>query len=245
MRRFFIACFIASMGFSAASAQTIIIDPFSDAQNPLSQSSAGTLTFLQGGPGSLNIPTSSVGGFRNVTNTFVSGPLLPFTLNFNGSDLSSSASSDVLGNFLLEYGTQAQLNINASATNAFVFTRTFLDLNSNFTATIVSGNGAVTATFNGVILGGGGPSSDVVVPFANFTNGGLLNLNDIDSVSFQFTALQDSTDFTLDNIRFENVAVPEPATVAMIGLTGLGAAGGLYIRRRRNQKALNAAFPTA
>jgi hypothetical protein len=37
-------------------------------------------------------------------------------------------------------------------------------------------------------------------------------------------------------------AVPEPASIAMIGLTGAAVAGGWYIRRRRNQKSLDATF---
>lgn len=237
MRRFFIAIVVSAIAISASHAQTVIIDTFSNAQTNILRTTVGSTPVLQ-------TDASAAGGFRNVTNIYNSGTG-NFDLIFNGSVMQSTADAGVLGSYLLQYGTQAQLNINASATNAFQFERFFLDLASGFTATITSGNGAVVATFVSsatAIPGGGAPSQLITVPFSSFTNGGLLNLADIDAVSFRFDAAQQATQFQLDNIRFVNVTVPEPATVALLGLAGAGVASGWFIRRRRNKKALDLAI---
>jgi len=243
MRRFFIALVVSALAVGVTSAQTVVIDTFSNAQTNILRTSVGSTAVTQ-------TDASAAGGFRRVTNIYVSSINPPpnlgnFDLLFNASVMQSTADAGVVGSFLLQYGTQAQLNINASATNAFQFERFFLDLASSFTATITSGNGAVVATYTspaGAIPGGGAPSQLITVPFVNFTNGGLLNLADIDTVSFQFDAAQPATQFQLDNIRFVSVAIPEPATMAMIGVTGSLVAGGMYLRRRRNQNALNASL---
>ncbi|MFT3881333.1 MAG: PEP-CTERM sorting domain-containing protein [Gemmatales bacterium] len=237
MRRIIIALVASALAISAVSAQTVIIDTFSNAQTNILRTTTGSTPVLQP-------DASAVGGFRRVTNIYQSGSG-NYDLIFNGSVMQSTADAGVLGSFLLQYGTQAQLNINASATNAFQFERVFLDLASGFTATITSGNGAVVATYTSpatAIPGGGAPSQLVTVPFAAFTNGGLLNLADIDAVTLQFDAAQPATQFQLDNIQFVSVAVPEPATVALLGLAGAGVASGWYLRRRRSQQALNAKF---
>lgn len=244
MRRFFVALVASAVAFSVSHAQTVVIDTFSNSQTNILRTSVGNTPVLQ-------TDASAAGGFRRVTNIYVSstnpGPINfgNFDLIFNGSVMQSTADAGVVGSFLLQYGTQAQLDINASATNAFQFERFFLDLASGFTATITSGNGAVVATYTSAataIPGGGAPSQLVTIPFANFTNGGLLDLNDIDAVTFQFDAAQPAAQFQLDNIQFVSVAIPEPATVALLGLAGVGVASGWYLRRRRSQQAFNAKF---
>ncbi|MFT3881332.1 MAG: PEP-CTERM sorting domain-containing protein [Gemmatales bacterium] len=236
MRRFVIALVVSALAVSVSSAQ-IVIDTFSNTQTNILRTTVGSTPVVQ-------TDASAIGGFRRVTNIYNSGAG-NFDLIFNGSVMQSTADAGVLGSYLVEYGTQAQLNLNASATNAFQFERFFLDLSSGFTATITSGNGAVVATFTSsatAIPGGGAPSQLITVPFASFTNGGLLNLADIDAISFRFDAAQQATQFQLDNIRFVTVSIPEPATIAMIGVTGSLVAGGMYLRRRRHQKKLNASF---
>lgn len=236
MRRFVIALVVSALSVSVSSAQ-IVIDTFSNTQTNILRTTVGSTPVLQ-------TDVSAIGGFRNVTNIYNSGSG-NFDLIFNGSVMQSTADAGVLGSYLVQYGTQAQLNLNASATNAFQFERFFLDLSSGFTATITSGNGAVVATYTSAataIPGGGAPSQLITVPFTSFTNGGLLNLADIDAISFRFDAAQQATQFQLDNIRFVTVAVPEPATMAMIGVTGVVVAGGWCVRRRRNQKTLSKKF---
>ncbi len=238
MRRFFIAMLAVCLSTASLFAQTVLIDTFSVAQsiinNPTFPNTTAPLD---------QTDASAVGGIRTVTSTHTSGAGA-YDLKFNGSDMQSSADSGVLGSFLLQYGTQGQLNLGATGTNAFQFERANLDLSAGFTATITSGNGAVVATYvSGAteIPGGGLPSQLVTVPFSAFTNGLSLDLTDIDAISFQFTASQGSTQFLLDNLQFVTTAVPEPATVAMIGITGVAAAASVWYRRRKAARLLEAA----
>lgn len=245
MRRFFLALVVAAVAVSAASAQTVVIDTFSNNQTNILRTTVGSTTVVQ-------TDASAAGGFREVTNIYVSTlaptpPFGDFNLLFNGSVMQSTADAGVVGSYLIRYGTQAPLSINASATNAFQFERFFLDLSSGFTVTITDGS-AVTATYvsaANAIPGGGAPTQLMTVPFVNFTNGGLLNLADIDAITFRFDAAQPATQFQLDNIQFVSVAIPEPATVALLGLAGAGIASAWYMRRRRTLNAGNTALSRA
>jgi len=238
VRRFFIAMLAVCLSSGALFAQTVVIDPFSVAQTTINNPTFPTTV----GP-VLQPDGSAAGGFRQVTSNHISGEGA-YDLIFDGNTMQSSAGSGVIGSFLLEYGTQAQLNINATGTNAFQFERANLDLSAGFTATITSGAGAVVATYvsgPNEIPGGGLPSSLITVPFAAFTNGGSLDLTDIDAVTFQFTASQGSTQFLLDNIQLVS-AVPEPTTIAMLGVSGAAAAASIWYRRRKATRLANAAL---
>lgn len=239
MRRYIFTCAALVFSTLSVSAQTILIDTFTNAApaGPLSQTAPGIITRN-------DTDASAIGGNRRITNNYVSGTGgNPFTLSFTGTQMQSSAGSTVIGNFLTEYGFNSPLNLDASATNSFVFERNFLDLSANFTVTLVSDvtGTPITATFSGSIPGGGGPSSDISVPFASFAGIGSINLADIDRISFEFDASQAATQFTLDNLRFA-VAVPEPTTIAMLGISGVAAAASIWYRRRKASRQLEAAL---
>lgn len=234
LRSLLLAGVASVLSLGTVSAQTVVIDTFSNTQPNVLRTTPGSTT------APLQVDASAVGGNRLVTNTYVSGTG-NFDLIFNGSVMQSTADAGVIGNYLLQYGSQAQLDLNANATNAFQFERFFLDLSAGFTVTLTSGNGAVTASYTSgatEIPGGGAPSQLITVPFSAFTNGGLLDLTDIDAISFAFTGNQPATQFQLDNIQFVNVSVPEPATVALMGISGVATGGVVWMRRRKTNKHL-------
>jgi hypothetical protein len=240
IRRFIYGVAVATLFTATVFGQTIVVDTFSNTQTNILRTSVGSTTVLQ-------TDASAIGGNRNVTNTLVSGTG-NFDLIFNASVMQSTADAGVIGNYLLEYGSQTQLNVNASATNAFQFERFFLDLSAGFTVTLTSGNGANTATYTSgpnEIPGGGAPSQLVTVPFSAFSGIGSLVLTDLDQISFQFTAAQQATQFQLDNIRLINVSVPEPTTIALMGLSGLVVGGSVWMNRRKLTARKEARFKRA
>ncbi|HQR08164.1 MAG TPA: PEP-CTERM sorting domain-containing protein [Gemmatales bacterium] len=236
--RFILSAAIAVLSVSAVSAQTFFIDKFSDPQVPTS------FSITTGSTGPTNQAITALGSDiftrRAYTMTYLAGSGANYTLGWDGSTMTSSGDTNVRGTFTDVYSLGgSNANFNATGTNSISFDLLILDFSQKVDITI-SSNG-VNATVTGVnvistILNGGPYTLNI--PFSSFT--GAVTPSDIDQITFTITDQSINTQLQYDNLRLTNVAVPEPATIAFLGLASAGAAGGWYIRRRRNQKNLNA-----
>jgi hypothetical protein len=157
------------------------------------------------------------------------------------------------GDSKLLYGYSAVSNASLDADN-YIAGHTFNSLNANVTGTTgvslnyALGGAGSTGTITVTLISGTGGSqqlADVTLPIVSTGNGSLLfstaafladnpNLNfaDIDQVIVSLDGTPAGVNASLDNIRF--AAVPEPASLMMLGMT---VAGGtmVYWRRRRTQ----------
>lgn len=209
--------------------------------------------------------TTTIGGQRIARLHHVNGTgtiNLNNTVNIDVLGMSLPSSGSIEAHFHLYYGYNSY---DASASSPVAVTHSFLDLNTNATTlgspqftfdlmrldvvpstlfvTLVSARGTgseafrrVSLTFNTSVLS----STTVNVTPAQFaagTGSGTINWADIDQIILETGDLVDSTDLRIDNLRF--TAVPEPATFALLGLSGVAAAGAVWYRRRKQAAQLN------
>jgi hypothetical protein len=67
-------------------------------------------------------------------------------------------------------------------------------------------------------------------------NNGALNLSDIDQVIVSLNGVPPGFNATIDNIQVAAAAVPEPASIALIGLSAAGATGYFWRLRKKRQR---------
>lgn len=231
MKRIGMIAFAAALLSPAlVAAQTVNIDNFNTSETTLSRNTLGTSSVT-------HTTGAAIGGSRYVELT-KSAPDNGDTVQliWNGSDQTFGSTNSV-GSFLLVWGQAAQLDADITGTNTFTFESVSLDFNSPYTITIISNQGEggeVTATYNGNLPGANPNPYDISIQLSSFTNGGSLNLTDIDQISFAFSGPTAATDFGLDNIRFTFTAIPEPTTMALGGLICAGGVGYARWRRRKN-----------
>ena len=80
----------------------------------------------------------------------------------------------------------------------------------------------------------GSDINDLNIEGRFITYTGNLNGFTVASLVFQFEADSDNEQIFVDNIRFEGEAVPEPTSLALLGIVGLGGIVGQRIRNRRS-----------
>ena len=253
---------LATTGIS--SAQSILVDNFNTGVGgstiALTLSVPNTSVFQFD-----NLLTTTIGGQRIARLHDVAGS---GTINLNNTvnpdvlGMSLPSSATIQAHFHIYYGYDSY---DSSATSPVANTHVFRDLNTDTTilgvpqftfdvnrldvvpstlhVILVSNRGLAGEAFrqadisiNSSIFG---PTTINVsqAQFAAGTGSGTLNWADIDQIIFETGNLIDSTDLRVDNLRF--TAVPEPATMALLGLTGVLSIGGVWYRRRRNQKIQN------
>ncbi|MBV6457733.1 MAG: hypothetical protein HONBIEJF_00852 [Fimbriimonadaceae bacterium] len=209
---------LAGILVSAAS-QAIVIDDFTQGPYAVSLQSGSDLNF----EAAANVP----GGVRGTYVEVLSNPqnqFLDFSIS-NGFAISSNGNrvrSLVQSGYGFDLaGNTADLNWNlASQATDIAVNFDFNDLDLSMNIYIIT-NGSGTSVANVNVAGNQLNTFQVLVPLANFVGTG--DVNDVDQLVFEF--INDASgDYALASFE----AVPEPASIAAVGL-GLAA----LARRRR------------
>jgi len=174
-----------------------------------------------------------------------------FDFAINGGNLMAIANSAFFGSpgpdngtarYLVGIGSTPIVSVQASTGAAFsLLSFDLAEVSKDFP--IWWANNVVVTGF---LNGGGTVSTSIVPDFVHDGPGGVADFQTVllpgtftNLVSVQFAGTgPGANDFTLDNLAFETNEVPEPASLALIGIgtciTGLGA-----LRRRRQSAATN------
>jgi len=132
--------------------------------------------------------------------------------------------------------TFASLNLNASTGGGVALDYSLGGSGStgSITVTLISGTGGSQQVSNvtlPIVTTGG--STLTFTNAAFLTNNGLLNLSDIDQVVVSLDGAPAGVNATIDNVRFFGASVPEPTSIALIGLSIGACASGYYVKRRK------------
>ncbi len=243
---------------SQARAQTII-DNFS---LPAQGGSGTDYLTITGGLGSSNnlvqSGTDAIGGTRVYYGIKTNSDPAAFQLGITATQEYRQVANPVTaGNSKLLYGYSAVNTAALDANDYINGAHTFNSLNLDATGTTgvsmvygLGGNastGTVTVSLISGTTGGTQQLANVTLPIVSasnapllfssaafLANNGSLNFADIDQVVVSINGVPAGTNFSVDNITF--AAVPEPTSLAMIGLTAVTTAAGLYFRRRHSRR---------
>lgn len=164
------------------------------------------------------------------------------------------------GNSKLLYGYSA-VNTASLDANDYVTGQTFSSLNLGVTGTTgVSmvyslGGTASTGTIIVTLISGTNEASQqlasVSLPIVSasnapllfssgafLANNGSLNFGDIDQIVVSINGVPDGVNLSADNITF--AAVPEPTSLAMLGLTTVAGGTAFYYRKRHRRRVVSA-----
>ncbi len=129
--------------------------------------------------------------------------------------------------------------------NAITLTVLNPDHNGGVEITLISGRGTGSEaifTFSQPYVTGNPSTQTLTFLLSNFTG---INAADIDQIIVEpLGDIPPAGDLSLDNIIVTVAAVPEPATVALMGLSGAAVGAGIWYRRRNANKMLNGKLPT-
>jgi len=163
------------------------------------------------------------------------------------------------GRSKLLYGYSAVNNASLDANN-YTAGHTFNSLNLNVTGTqgvtlnYGLGGNASTGTITVTLISGTGGSQQVssvtlpivssgstnlLFPTASFVaNNPAINFGDIDQIVVSMDGVPQGTNASMDAIQF--AAVPEPSSIALLGLTAVGCTAGMYFRKLRRKRRVGA-----
>jgi PEP-CTERM motif len=119
------------------------------------------------------------------------------------------------------------------------------DHNGGVTILLISGRGTgseAVVSANVPYVTGNPSNQTLTFLFTAFPG---INFTDIDQIIIEPTGdIPAAGDLSLDNIIVTVSAVPEPATYALMGLSGLAVGAGVWMRRRNANKILQGKLPT-
>jgi hypothetical protein len=189
--------------------------------------------------GDTNAVNFEIGGqqqFRvvNSTSSNASAQLLYGFGSFTNGDAAQEAAVQS-GNYTSLSLPVRSLNSSFDPAGAFAFEYQNNGIVTDFRITVVSGRNEGTATtFSSELFVLPQSTSDTtfVVPFSSFGGTSSATFGDIDQIVFSFGMIPPNTVLAIDNLR-GMCAVPEPSSLAIIGLAGAMGFGGWMWRRRR------------
>lgn len=210
-------------------------------------------------------PTGGTNAGIRISRGHVTAGTNAITVDNTGTNdqLNVGLGSATSGHFHLYYGYNA---FNAALAPNAQLVGDYNDLSRDFTG---GGNNSITLSalnpdHNGgitiLLISGRGTGSEVVatasVPYVTgnpsnqtltffFSSFAGINFADIDQIIVEPTGdIPPAGDLSLDNIVVTVSAVPEPATYALMGLSGLAVGAGVWMRRRNANKILQGKLPT-
>jgi len=170
--------------------------------------------------------------FRQVANPVTSGRS---KLLYGYSALSAS-SLDANNYVAGQTFASLNLNVNQSAFNSFSLDYSLggVGQTGQVTVTFISGTGGSQQIANAVLPIFSNINTTLTLPFATFlANNPSINFSDIDQIVVSLDGVPAGVNAALDNFRFNAVAVPEPASLALMGGTGAVCFSGWYLKRQR------------
>lgn len=217
---------IAIIAAVAASSHALLIDGYSDGAFRADNQTAATYTNTG------NTSATVLGGQRviNYTRTSVDQSPIGYDIvvsNTAGSTgLYVSNGAQVDGTLALTYGnrTSNQLNTNLTSTPLIQFGVPFSDMGVPFDVTLFFNGGASSATRSAIATSANNSAQTLSFDFSGVSSALLA---DVDEIRI-FSDFPASADFTIRSVNAVAAPVPEPATLAALGL---GAAA--LLRRRR------------
>jgi len=130
--------------------------------------------------------------------------------------LNLNVNPSLFGSFSLEYG----LGGNASAGQVMV--------------SLISGTGGSQQLASAILPIFSNFNTTLTFPYALFVaSNPAINFSDIDQIVVSLDGVPPGTNASLDTLRFNAVAVPEPASLALMGATGAVCFSGWYLKNRR------------
>jgi len=233
------------------------IDNFSLPAQPAGGTDYVTISGGLGASGSLvQSGVDAIGGTRVYYAQKTNSDPASFQVGLNSTqEFRQVANPVTAGRSKLLYGYSAVNNASLDANN-YTAGHTFSNLNLNVTGTTgvrlnygLGGN-ASTGTITVTLISGTGISQQVsnvtlpivsagnallTFPTASFVvNNPAINFGDIDQIVVSMDGVPQGTNASMDNIQF--AAVPEPGSIALLGLTAIGCTTGMYFRKLRRSK---------
>jgi len=179
-------------------------------------------------PASLQLGINNNNEYRQVENPVVAGRS---KLLYGYSNVSNAALD--VNDYTNAAHTFASLNLNVAGSQGVSLNYGLGGGGSTgtITVTLISGTGSgsqAQASVTLPIVSTG--SATLLFPGALFTG---VNFADIDQIVVSLDGVPPGVNASMDNITF--VGVPEPASLALLGVTAVGCTTGFYVRNRKRQ----------